>query len=188
MQIKLWQKMNKHTKFNILYSIIFSIIFYLIFIPLTCYCCEPTKTIMITKEDILYAKPNSPYNVYFSLKDLKAIEIMERRHFSRIYPEFSDAERLKNLEYELLGKTWIYLPQEERIKTLKLASSNTMLIGTSLPPSFSSKKMAKRAKTDIPLRRRDNVGLIDGFLRLINPELYENYRKNADKIYYDYEH
>lgn len=163
-------------------------ILYLIFIPLVCYCEEEVKTITITKEDILNAKAKPPYSVNFSFNDLKAVEIMERRHFPRTYPEFSDGERLKNLEYELLGKTWEYLPQEERIKTLKLASSNTMLIGTSLPASFSSKRMAKRAKTDIPLRQRDNVGLIDGFLRLINPELYEQYRKNADKIYYNYEY
>lgn len=180
--------MNKRIKFYILYCTFFSTILYLIFIPLVCYCEEEIKSITITKEDILNAKAKPQYSVHFSSKDLKAVEIMERRHFPRTYPEFSDSERLKNLEYELLGKVWEYLPQEERIKTLKLASSNTMLIGTSLPASFSSKRMAKRAKTDIPLRQRDNVGLIDGFLRMINPELYEQYRKNADKIYYNYEY
>lgn len=114
---------------------------------------------------------------------------MERRHFPRTYPEFSDNERLKNLEYELLGRTWQYLPQEERIKTLKLASSNTALIGTALPASISSKRIAKRLKNDeIQLRQRDNVGLIDGFLRLISPEKYEIYRKSADKLYYKYDY
>jgi len=180
--------MIKHIKFNIIYCIIYAIIIYSIFIPLCCYCSELTKTITITKEDIINAKPNSPHKVNFSPKDLKAIEIMERRHFPRTYPEFSDSERLKNLEYELLGKVWEYLPQEERIKTLKLASSNTMLIGTALPPSFSSKKMSKKIKTDIQLRKRDNVGLIDGFLKLINPKIYEQYRKSADEIYYKYDY
>ena len=182
-------RLIKNIKFNIIYCLIYGIIFYSIFVPLACYCSEEVKTITITKEDILNAKPKAPYSVNFSAKDLKIIEIMERRHFPRTYPEFSDNERLKNLEYELLGRTWQYLPQEERIKTLKLASSNTALIGTALPASISSKRIAKRLKNDeIQLRQRDNVGLIDGFLRLISPEKYEIYRKSADKLYYKYDY
>lgn len=181
--------MTKRINFYILYCAIYAIIFYSIFIPLACYCSEETKVIVITKEDIKNAKPRSPYQVNFNQKDLKAIEIMEKRHFPRVYPEFSDNERLKNLEYELLGRTWEYTPQEERIKKLKLASSNTALIGTALPASISSKRNAKRLRnTEIQLRDRDNVGLIDGFLRLMSPEKYEIYRKSADKLYYKYEY
>ena len=180
--------MIKRIRFNILYCIIYATIFYSIFIPLACYCSE-TQTIIITKEDIMNAKPRSPYQVNFSQKDLKAIEIMERRHFPRTYPEFSDSERLKNLEYELLGRVWEYTAQDERIRKLKLASSNTALIGTALPPSISSKRNAKRMRnTEIQLRDRDNVGLIDGFLRLMSPEKYEMYRKSADSLYYKYEY
>lgn len=176
-------------KRNIIYCIIYAIVFYSIFVPLCCYCSEEVQTITITKEDILNAKPISPYTVNFSQKDLKAIEIMEKRHFQKTYPEFSDKERLKNLEYELLGRIWEFSPQNERIKTLKLASSNTMLIGTALPASISSKRNAKRMRnTEIQLRERDNVGLIDGFLRLLSPEKYELYRKNADRMYYKYEY
>lgn len=182
-------KMVKRIKFNILYAIIYILMFYSIFIPLSSFCSEETKTIVITKEDIKNARPYSPYQVKFSPKDLKDIEIMERRHFPRTYPEFSDSERLKNLEFELLGKVWQYSPQSERIKTLKLASSNTALIGTALPASLSSKRNAKRLRnTQIQLRKRDDVGLIDGFLRLLSPEKYEVYRKNADSLYYKYEY
>ena len=181
--------MIKYTKFNILYCVIFEVVFYSIFLPLCCYCSEQTQTITITKEDILNATPRSMYQVNFSSKDLKVIEIMERRHFPRTYPELSDKERLKNLEYELLGRIWEFTPQDERIKKLKLASSNTMLIGTSLPPSISSKRNAKKLRnTEIQLRQRDNVGLIDGFLKLFSPEKYELYRKNADRLYYKYEY
>ena len=181
--------MIKYAKFNIYYCIIFAIIFYSIFLPLSCYCEEQTKTIIITKEDIMNAKPISPYTVNFSAKDLKDIEIMERRHFPRTYPEFSDRERLKNLEYELLGKIWEFTPQQERIKKLKLASSNTMLTGMALPASISSKRNAKKlTNSELQLRQRDNVGLIDGFLRLMSPEKYEIYRQNASRLYYKYEY
>ena len=180
--------MIKNAKFQIIYCVIFTLIFYSIFLPLACYCSEQVQTITITKEDIINATP-TPTPVNFSQKDLKDIEIMEKRHFPRTYPEFSDSERLKNLEYELMGRIWQFSPQKERIKKLKLASSNTALIGTALPASISSKRTAKRLKNDmIQLRERDNVGLIDGFLRLMNPKAYELYRKNADEMYYKYEY
>ena len=181
--------MKKRIFLSIYYCFIYAIIFYSIFIPLCCYCSEETKTIIITKETISNAKPRSPYSVNFSTKELKIIEIMEKRHFPRTYPELSDKERLKNLEYELLGKIWEFSPQNDRIEKLKLASSNTMLIGTALPPSISSKRNAKKLKNnEIQLRQRDNVGLIDGFLRLLSPEKYELYRQNADRLYYKYEY
>ena len=174
-------KMIKNVKLQIIYCIIYAAIFYMIFIPLACYCYEPVQSVTITKEDIINAKP-TPERVSFSAKDLKMIEMMEKRHFPRTYPEFDDAERLKNLEWELLGKVWIYSDQKDRINKLKLASSNTMLSGVALPARISSKRNVKRMRNDeIQLRKRDNVGLIDGFLRLINPELYEQYRHHADR-------
>ena len=177
-------KFIKNAKLQIIYCVIFSIIFYSLVIPLACWCYEPVQTVIITKEDIINAKP-TPAVVEFSKKDLYYIEAMERRHFSRLFPEFSDEERLKNLEYELLGRCWKFTPQKARIDKLKLASSNTMLIGTSLPPSISSSRMAKRARNDdLQLRKRDdNVGLIDGFLRLINPDLYNKLRESEDKMF-----
>jgi len=147
------------------------------------------QKIIITKEDIENAVPSSPFLVKFTKKDLKYIEIMEKRHFPRTYPEFSDKQRLKNLEYELLGRVWEFVPQKERIKKLKLASSNTALIGTALPASISSKRNSKKLRNnEIQLRKRDDVGLIDGFLRLMSPEKYEIYRKTADEMYYKYEY
>ncbi|MBE7707088.1 MAG: hypothetical protein E7Z88_00095 [Cyanobacteria bacterium SIG27] len=179
----------KSIKFSFYYCIIFTMIIYSMFLPLCCYCSEEIKTIVITKEDIKNAHPRSPYPVQFSSNDLKAIEIMEKRHFPRTYPEFSDGERLKNLEYELLGRVWEFVPQKERIKKLKLASSNTALIGTALPASISSKRNSKKLRNnEIQLRKRDDVGLIDGFLRLMSPEKYEIYRKTADEMYYKYEY
>ncbi len=164
------------------------LIFYSIFIPLASYCYEATQSITITKEDILNAKPNSPYPVEFDKKDLKAIEIMEKRHFPRTYPEFSDNQRLKNLEFELMGRVWEFSPQKDRIKRLKLASSNAMLTGAALPGAISTKRNAKRmTNNSVPMRKKDNVGLIDGFLRLMSPDKYEQYRQYSDNLYYKYE-
>ena len=181
--------MTKHIKFQIMYCIVYAILFYSLFLPLACYCYEPVQTITITKEDIINARANSPYPIDLSSKEKKAIEVMEKRHFPRTYPEFTDSQRVKNLEFELMGRTWEFSPQEERIRRLKLASSNTALAGTALPASISSRRNAKRMKNDmVQLRKRDDVGLIDGFLRLLSPEKYEQYRKYSDEMYYKYEY
>ena len=181
--------MIKYPKLTFTFSVICLFICLLLLLFLHSYCCANVQKIVITKEDIKNAKPVSPFQVEFSKKDLKYVEMMEKRHFPRTYPEFSDKERLKNLEYELLGRIWEYTPQNDRIELLKLASSNVMLQGVALPASISSRRNAKRMRNDtIQLRQRDNVGLIDGFLRLISPEKYEYYRQYSDNMFekYDY--
>lgn len=180
--------MIKQIKFQILFCFIYSVILYSIFLPLACWCYEPVQTVTITREDIINAKPTPP-PVQFSKKDRHFIELMEKRHFPRTYPEFSDAERIKNLEFELLGRKWEFLPLDARMRKLKTASSNTMLIGTALPASISSRINVKRMRNDsVQLRKRDDVGLIDGFLRLLSPEKYEYYRQYSENMFnkYDY--
>ena len=181
-------KINKILKIQIIYAFCYALILYSIFLPLAVYCSQETQTIYITKEDISNARAISPFEVNFNPKDLKAIEIMEKRHFEKTYPDFSDKERLKNLEYELFGRTWEFSPQKDRIEKLKLASSHVMLVGAALPYSISTKSNVKKMmRSDLNLRKRDDVGLIDGFLRLISPEKYEIYRKYSDNMFYKYE-
>ena len=171
--------MIKYPKPTFTFLVICLFICLLLLLFLHSYCCANVQKIVITKEDIKNAKPVSPFQVEFSKKDLKYVEMMEKRHFPRTDPEFSDKERLKNLEYELLGRIWEYTPQNDRIERL----------GVALPASISSRRNAKRMRNDtIQLRQRDNVGLIDGFLRLISPEKYEYYRQYSDNMFekYDY--
>lgn len=181
------EKFIEKIKFEILYCLIYGIILYIIFIPLVCFCYEPVQTVIITKEDIMNAKP-TPAPVKFNKKQLEDIEALERRHFPRTYPEFSDFQRLRNLEFELLGRVWEFSNQSDRIRTLKLASTNVLLSGVSLPASISSKQNAKRMHNDsIQVRKKNDVGLIDGFLRLLNPDLFEQVRKTEDKMFgYEY--
>lgn len=180
--------MLNSTNTKIICGFVYKLIFYVLFFPAVSYCFEPVQVVKITKEDIINAKPTVP-DVYLTEKELKLISMLERRHFLRTFPDMSAKERLKNLEYELLGRTWQYTNKEQRIKSLKIASSNVMLQGTALPPSISSKRNAKRmTNNSIQIRKKDDVGLIDGMLRLINPELYKQFRNYSDKMYNDYEY
>ncbi len=183
------KRIKKYLKIEFFLSLIFATLFYILIFPLTSYCYEPVQTVVITKEDIKNAKPVSPYKVSFSQKDLRKIQMMEKRHFPRTYNELNDNERLNNLEYELFGRKWEYTEQNERIKKLEIASSNRMLIGTALPASISTKRNVKRMRNDsIQMRDVDNVGLIDGFLRLINPKAYEFFEKSNKVKFEEWEY
>lgn len=173
---------------HFLFGISYCIIFCFAVLPLNSFCYEPVKTIVITKEDIKNATPKSPYVVNFSPKELKSVRMMEKRHFSKTYEDLDDSTRLDQLEDELLTKIWRYTPKEARIKRLELASTNRMLIGTSLPASMSSKRTVKRMRnTNIDLKQKDDVGLIDGFLRLISPEKYEFIKEHSRRNFEDWE-
>lgn len=164
------------------------IIFVFLIFSCTSFCYEHPQTITITKEDIQNAQAKSSFDVRFSIKEEKIIKMLEKRHFNKTFENLSDEKRLKNLEYELLGRSWKFSPQESRIKTLKIASSNRILQGESLPPKISSKLTAKRLKSSIPMRQKDDVGLIDGFLRLILPEKYNEFQKHAEGVFENYDY
>lgn len=131
-------------------------------------------------------------DVNFSKKQLKEIVAMEKRHFSSANKFDSSKYRIAKLEEHLLGRTWEFLPVEERMRKLKLASQRKMLSGTSIPLSlrragFSPKRIAN--DSTLIYDDSDNVGLIDGFLRLINPDAFGAYSLRKKRMYerYGYE-
>ena len=148
-------------------------------------------TFYISAEEIVNAVPNPP-DVNFSRKNNKDIATMEKRHFSSVNKFDSDKYRIARLEEHLLGRTWEFLPVDERMRKLKLASQRKMLSGTAIPTSlrragFSPKRIANDST---PVYNDDNnVGLIDGFLKLIAPDAFASYSEHRKRMYeqYDYE-
>lgn len=144
----------------------------------------------ISAEEILNTQGTAP-DVNFTKKIAKEIRVMEKRHFSGENAYDSDKYRIAKLEEHLLGRTWEYLPLEERMKKLKLASGRKVLSGTSIPVGlrkhgFSPKRIANDST---PVYENDNVGLIDGFLRLLNPDAYDAWARHKNRMHerYDYE-
>lgn len=153
--------------------------------------CEVQETFYITAEDIMKAQPLPP-DVTFTNKISREIKTMEKRHFSGVNTYDSDKYRIARLEEYLLGRTWEFLPVEDRMRKLKLASQRKVLSGTSIPASlrrhgFSPKRIANDS-TPV-YNDDDNVGLVDGFLRLLNPDAYHAYSEHKKRMYerYDYE-
>lgn len=183
------KRLSEIYKKEFIISVVFCFIFYIFFPPLACFCYEPVQTVVITKEDIKNACPVSPYQVKFNSKDLKSIKMLEKRHFNKTYDDMKDCDRLSQLEYELLDRTWRFIPQKERIKKLEIVSSNVMLEGMALPVNLSHNRTIKRLRNNqIPRKEKDNVGLIDGFLRLVSPEKYEIYKQSSKHFFEEYEY
>jgi len=145
----------------------------------------------ITAEEILQTRGNVP-DVKFSGKIAREIRTMEKRHFSGVNTYDSDKYRIAKLEEHILGRTWEFLPVEERMKKLKLASGRKVMSGTAIPASlkksgFSPKRIANDS-TPV-YNNDDNVGLIDGFLKLMNKDAYDAYNARKKRMYerYGYE-
>lgn len=153
--------------------------------------CEVQQDFYITAEDIMNAQPVPP-DVNFSKKVAREIKTMEKRHFSSVNTYDSDKYRIAKLEEHLLGRTWEFLPVDERMKKLKLASQRKLLSGTAIPLSLRRAGYTPKriANDSTPVYDNDdNVGLIDGFLKLMAPDAFKTYSEHKKRMYerYDYE-
>lgn len=138
---------------------------------------------IITEEKIRNAVPTKAA-VIFDKKTEHDINVMEKRHFEKTYETEESSYRVAKLESYLLGRTWEYTTLSSRMRTLRLASQRKMLSGTSLPPSIARyASPAKIANDSTPIYdNEDNVGLIDGFMKLYAPELYYKWSRRKKHI------
>ncbi len=128
---------------------------------------------VITKEDIQNAIPTQA-DVNLTKKMEHDIKVMEIRHFEKENDYDSPKYRVAKLENYLLGRTWEFSPIEDRMKRLRLASQRKMLSGTSLPVGIRRYVSPDRIANDsTPVYENDdNVGLIDGLMKLYAPDIY----------------
>lgn len=163
-----------------------------VFICLTLVCANykvPASAvqpdIVITKEDIQNAIPTQA-DVYFTKKTEKEVKIMEKRHFANTSEFDSPKYRIARLEEHLLGRTWEYSPVNERIRRLKLASQRRMLSGTSIPVGIRQYASPARIANDSTPEVKDNVGIIDGLMKLYAPDAYNAWSRHQERMYERY--
>ena len=145
--------------------------------------------VVITQNMINQARATVP-EVEFTPEIEKEISIMEKRHFKNKVTNETDSYRIARLEDTLMGRVWEYTLLDVRMRRLKLASQRTILAGTSLPHNLSRIYSPKRIRNDsIELREREQVGIIDGLLRVYAPDLYEKvrFRNERNFEYYAWE-
>lgn len=138
---------------------------------------------IITENDIKNAIPTEA-DVIFDNKIAHFVEVMEKRHFDKINNYDSPKYRVAKLENFLLGRTWEFSPIKERIERLKLASQRKMLSGTSLPVGIRKFVSPDRIKNDsTPIYdSEDNVGIIDGLMKLYAPDAYYHWSRREKRI------
>lgn len=138
---------------------------------------------IITEEDIKNAIPTEA-DVTFTKKTEHEVRVMEKRHFEKVNDYDSSKYRIAKLENHLLGRTWEFSPIDERMRRLKLASQRKMLSGTSLPVGIRRYMSPERIANDsTPVYdNEDNVGIIDGLLKLYLPDTYKSWSNRKKRI------
>lgn len=112
----------------------------------------------------------------------REIKIMERRHFRGKIEDEDINYKISKLEIELLGNSYENIPIKQRMKQLKLASQKRMLTGFSIPRNFDTRFTPKKVENDsIEIVKKDDVGIIDGLLKLYMPDFYEYYKQNRER-------
>ena len=112
-------------------------------------------------------------------KMIKEIKIMEKRHFKGKVEDETYDYRLKRLEIELMGRSFEDIPIKRRMAQLKLASQKIMLTGMSIPKSFDARFTQKRIENEsVEIVKKNDVGIIDGLLKLYAPDFYEYYSES----------
>ena len=118
-------------------------------------------------------------------KTMRAIRIMEARHFQNSRENEDTMYRIEALEDYLFGTINADYSIPKRVERLKIASQQKMLQGVSIPVGTGiSRKKMKNNK--ITIKESDNVGIFDGLMKLYAPDVYEFYkRKNERQMQYE---
>ncbi len=165
----------------------------IIFMPCSCLSFED-ETIDTSKIPFLYDEnilkentADNPRLVNLSPQQYKALEMMEKRLYKRTFDYENNIDRIERLEIRFFDE-----PQKGtisvRLNALKLESSRNAISGTAMTPMMQETFNRKYIRPINPDTSHYNeVGIIDGFLRLWFPELYkevQEYRKYKEANFF----
>jgi len=126
--------------------------------------------------------PAAEADIVLNKKDLTDIAAMERRHYRNPAGDYESNEyRLGRLETTLFGQTFQDMDTKKRINRLRIASQKMLMRGTALPVGVSSRKF--NAGDDlVQIVDSDNVGIIDGLLKIYAPQFYEKIQDKNERL------
>lgn len=130
---------------------------------------------------------DNPRLVNITKQQLKDLANVEKRIYGNSFAFDNTVDRLERLELDIYESIQRGTPTQ-RLNNLKLESSRIALSGTAMTPmmqyTFNSKYI--NPSTEIHTYR-DNVGIIDGLIRLWWPDFYSTlseYRKFKETEFY----
>ena len=103
-------------------------------------------------------------------EQFKALETIEKRLYNQTYDDKTTLDRIEQVELDLYGDIQKGSPIT-RLNNLKVESMHQALRGTSIPPSMMKHYQNKYIQNE-DYQYHDDVGLIDGFIRLWFPDFY----------------
>lgn len=130
---------------------------------------------------------DNPRLVNLTIKQYKTLEIMEKRLYNKTFDNDNNLDRIERLEldyFDTIRKGTV----TQRINSLKIESGRTAIRGTAMTPmmmdTFNSRYINQH-----PDMYHDDVGIIDGLVRLWWPDFYAKvteYRKFKESNFYQY--
>lgn len=130
---------------------------------------------------------DNPRLVNLCPEQFKALKMIEKRIYSNSFEFENSIDRIERLELDLFDEIREG-SVSDRIKSLKIASTQYALRGTAMTPmmqsTFNTRYINPRG-ADVPYH--EDVGIIDGLIQVWWPDLYEQlseYRRYKEANFY----
>lgn len=155
----------------------------ILIIWLVLWCFTPNSAYALEIENTA----DNPRLVNLTLQQFKALEVMEKRLYRMTFDDDNNMDRIERLELDYFDEIRKGTATQ-RINALKIASGRAAIRGTAMTPmmmdSFNTRYINQH-----PDRYYDDVGIIDGLVRLWWPDFYAKiteYRKYKEANFYQY--
>ena len=143
--------------------------------------CVPVKALEIENT------ADNPRLVNLAPEQFKALDTMEKRIYRMTFDNDNNMDRIERLEMDYFNEIR-QGSATARINDLKIASGRAAIRGTAMTPmmmdTFNSRYINQH-----PEVFHDDVGIIDGLIRLWWPDFYatiREYRKYKEANFYQY--
>ena len=149
-------------------------LFILLFIPFSAFALDIENT------------ADNPRLVNLTPQQYKALDNIEKRIYSNACPYDNTIDRLERLEMDLFHSVQKGSPTQ-RINTLKIESSRIALRGVAMTPMMCDTFKQRYINPPGETPYYDDVGIIDGLIRVWWPDFYEKlseYRRFKEANYF----
>ena len=130
---------------------------------------------------------DNPRLVNLTMQQFKALEVMEKRLYRMTFDDDNNMDRIERLELDYFDEIRKG-SATQRINALKIASGQAAIRGTAMTPMMMD-NFNTRFINQHPDRYHDDVGIIDGLIRVWWPDFYAKiteYRKYKEANFYQY--
>ena len=130
---------------------------------------------------------DNPRLINLAPSQFKALDVMEKRIYNTTFDDDNNLDRIERLEMDYFNEIRTG-SATQRINSLKIASGQAAIRGTAMTPMMME-TFNTRYINQHPAMYHDDVGIIDGLIRVWWPDFYETlrrYREYKEANFYQY--